>query len=306
MYSWATSVFSKQKGIEFMRSRFLCIVFLIVHPVCKAQLDDKEFNLSFASSVHSMDEFFDRFNYKPNSAFEKYVRKHLHDVTFTREKLVYSLFNKKNSFFSQNSEVAEFVRQVTDSFSPDYIYYKDKYWYAELQCSILVRGKLQPLMLVLKVEQPQPNRFQWSVVSARGSFLDSTEMKPPAPAREFSPATNIQASRSEYFLSPVSHGIDFTNVDDFFFSKSNAWSFLYRGVPSAELKQLVKLIQASEIEFQQVETITYHLLQIKGWIVSVRYFNRNSRNSGWLIDNLMRVTPSQKFIFLKEQLNVVI
>ena len=277
-----------------------------LHLCAFAQSEESDFNTNFAFSVHSIDDFFDRFNAKPNTAFQNYLGKNYPGVSFSREKLVYSLFNKRNKFFYQNSNVSDFVRQVTDSCAPSFTRYSDKYWYAELKCTVVIRAKPQSIILVLKVEQPGPGLFKWSVVSAKSDVLKMPQQKTVAPAVIPAPSENKVPRSSKYFLSPISHGIDFVNLENFFSSGSHASDYLYDGKISDELKYLVGLINGGKIRFSQVNKITYHLLQINGWVVSVNYFNYNAKNSGWLIDNLMKVTPDQKTIFLKNRLNIVI
>jgi len=284
------------------KNRFLFLWLLVLSMVCRAQEISNDYNSNFAFNVHSIDEFFDRFDFKSNSAFEKFIRKEFPDVTFTRERMVYSLFNKRNTFLSKEGYVDEFVKQVADSFSPDYIYYSDKYWYAEIKCSVVFRSKLQSLLLTLKVEQPERNMFRWSVVSAKAEFLKNIAEATPTVSAD----SGFSAKSSSYFLSPVSHGIDFTNIHYFFGNSEHAKEYTYNGPATKELKNLISLIRTGKLVFRQIDSIKYHLLQIKGWIVSVGHFNRNSKNSGWLIDNLMKVTPAQKIIFLKDHLNVLL
>ena len=202
-----------------MKGKAVFVMFFsVIHLTCIAQVEVKDWQINFASNVHSMDEFFDRFNFKRNSAFERYLKKYFQDVTFTRDRLVYSLFNKKNSDFSDNKQVEEFVKQVTDSFSPDFIYYADKYWYAQLNCMITYQNKPQPLELILKVEQPKRNMFQWSIVSAKADFLNDTSLN--MMQRPLTDKNVTTENPGMYFLSPASHGIDFMNIDDFFISST--------------------------------------------------------------------------------------
>ncbi len=290
-----------------MQFRLICILVFMMPAVCNAQLDDKDFKTNFAFSVHSMDDFFDRFNFKTNTIFEKYVRRQFPEAVFTREGLLYNLFNKKNQFFYQNNNAKEFVQQVTDTAKQQFINYSDKFWYAEIKCKVTYMAKPYTIIMVLKVEQPEPDMFLWAVVSAKGEFLKSTTVAAhPATSKVSVSKGNTNSATTKYFLSPVSHGIDFTNLENFFINRSHAHDYLYNGVVSPELKQLIFLIENNRIKFHQVSSIKYHLLQVNGWIISVSYFNRSTLNSGWLINNLMKVTSDEKRLFLRKQLNVVL
>ena len=45
-----------------------------------------------------------------------------------------------------------------------------------------------------------------------------------------------------------------------------------------------------EIEFQDVVKIKYHFLLSDKWIFTVENFNRESLNSGWLINDMQKVS----------------
>lgn len=290
-----------------MQFRLICILVLVMPDIGIAQqFSRNDFNTNFAFSVHSMDDFFDRFNFKPNSRFEKYVRRQFPDAAFTRENLLYNLFNKKNQFFFQNDDAVSFVQQVTDTINPQFVNYSDKFWYAELNCRVTYLAKQHTLVLTLKVEQPEPNMFLWAVVSAKADFLKMVPTPPKTEPAKTMKQGDTSVSASRYFLSPVSHGIDFTNVENIFINRSHVRDYLYNGNYTPELKKLVYLIETNKIKFHFVRSVAYHLLQINGWIVSVNDFNRNTLNSGWLINNLMKVTPEQKILFLRKQLNVIL
>jgi len=43
-----------------------------------------------------------------------------------------------------------------------------------------------------------------------------------------------------------------------------------------------------------VNNVKFHFFQVPGWYFELVYFNRNDRNSGWLISNLLRVNEKEK------------
>ncbi len=47
-----------------------------------------------------------------------------------------------------------------------------------------------------------------------------------------------------------------------------------------------------------VRDIQYHDLQYDNWIFSIGNFQRNTLNSGWLINNLTKTTPQYKKKYL--------
>ncbi|MBA4053983.1 MAG: hypothetical protein C0490_04655, partial [Marivirga sp.] len=55
-----------------------------------------------------------------------------------------------------------------------------------------------------------------------------------------------------------------------------------------------------QLKIEMINKITYHFLQLDGWIMSVNYVNRESKNSGWLIDVLKPATVQEKVNYIKE------
>lgn len=286
-----------------MRFACICLVLLLFQTASKAQPGSVDLTANFVFCVHSMDDFFDRFDFKRNTGFEKYVKKNYPDFVLNRKLLISHLFNLKNDYLKENKNISEFINQVTDSTMPSYIYYSDDNWYAELKCKVNYKKKTQNLKLILKVERSKQNTFKWSVVSAKADFLNTVKYSSGVSAKE-GIVKKDSASGTKYFLSPASHGIDFVNLDRLFTNKTHVNDYIYQGQRSNELNKLIMLIRNSQVQFQQVNSISYHLFEINGWIIRVDYFNRNEKNSGWLINNLMKATTQEKNIFLKTQINV--
>ena len=115
---------------------------------------------------------------------------------------------------------------------------------------------------------------------------------------------SIQIRNSDYFLSPVSHGIEFTNIDNIFVNKSKINNYLYPGPRSFELLKLAGMISKSEIIFKQVDKIRYHLLQVDNWVLVLDQFNRKEANSGWLINQLVQIDNREKGDYKLKQLNI--
>jgi hypothetical protein len=46
------------------------------------------------------------------------------------------------------------------------------------------------------------------------------------------------------------------------------------------------LVNTGALKFEYVNEVIYHVVDIPGWSIKVREFNRNELNSGWLISDL--------------------
>lgn len=256
--------------------------------------------------VKSIDDFFERFDLKENTAFQKYIKMSYPTFHFNRKDFIPTLFNKKNAALLPKEQL-NFIESVTDTLHPQFINYDDKDWFAELTCSVLYYGKPKNLTLILKVQSTADKRYSWTIVSAKADFLklkptkaDSVVLK-----NKDSCCASINMKKSKaYFLTPISHGIDFTNVDDVFANKTHINEYIYKGAGSFELCKLISLVKKSKIQFKYISTVSYHLLQIDGWIVKVDYFNRNDYNSGWLINNLIKAKDTDKENYRIKTLNL--
>ncbi|MEO5571772.1 MAG: hypothetical protein ABIT08_12600 [Bacteroidia bacterium] len=281
-----------------------CLAALFYSTKSTAQVKDDDFNILFAFEVHTIDDFFERFNFKDNTAFQNYVSKNYPGNNLTRSQLIHNLFNSKNLAVKKD-EINSFLTSVTDTAFPEFVNYRDTDWYAELHCKVLYRNKPKKLTLILKVEQSPQKFFRWSVVSAKADFLRINQTKDSLNYLQQPPYIKPDSTFSKkYFLSPVSHALDFMDVDNVFLKKSHVDDYIYNGPQSPALQKLIDQIKNSEIDFVEVISVKYHLLKIHSWIIVVEYFLRNEKNSGWLINKLFPATREQKEKYLITALNL--
>ncbi len=263
-----------------------------------AQTTEEDFTDWVAFKVKSIDDFFERFNGEQNTELSAYIAANYPEKSLSRQQWIISLFNREDPGFMTDSGKVSFIRQVTDSLKPQLLDYKDNYWYAWVDGHVLYKGRRQPVTMVLKVKKSQGGAYSWSVVSAHASFLSNS-------TTQFMKADSLSAdSTQKYFLSPVSHGIDFITLDKFFKSRTKVRNYLLQQKNTPETEKLIGMISRGELQFVQVRKIRYYLLQIKGWIVEIDYFNRPGRNTGWLINRLLPVSPDGKRSFMANNLYI--
>lgn len=281
----------------------IIILFFKTFQVEAQQSFQEDFSTKFAFEVNSIDDFFDRFNFKKSSAFSKYLELKYPNVTINRKNLILSLFNRGNTDHNIE-EIIKFINYVTDTIHPQFLKYSDKEWYAEITCNILHLGKPDVVAIILKVVKYENNCYSWDIVSAKADFLKFRHTKSDSLILYSMHQDNHRDSI--HFLSPVSHGLDFSNMDHIFTNKSFINSYIYPGPQSFELNKLVYKIQHNEIQFKEVGKIRYHLLQIDGWIMILDYFSRNNIDSGWLINRLISVSPKEKNEYKQSKLKIQI
>ena len=288
-----------------MRFLLFLLLFLFANELpSQNPVDDLTEN--FAFEVKSIDDFIDRFNFEPETEFNSFLKDRFPASVINRKTFLLSLFNLKNVSFYNSLDVDFFIREMTDTLKRRYIHFSDYDWYALAECKVIYQKRVRTLDLILKVERDAKRSVKWSIVSAKAGFLG---INPASKDSLYILGRNDYVRNrgndsSRFFLHPVSHAIDFMNVDEVFSKKKHFADYYYAGPKSPQLLRLSGLIQKSQIKFLQINAISYHFMQIKGWIVIVDYFNRNERNSGWLINSLTRATPEQKRIYMEHQLNI--
>jgi len=288
-----------------MRILICCLGALLYPFKSNSQKVADDFNTLFAFEVHTIDDFFERFNFKQNTAFLNFLAKNYQGNDLSRSRLIQYLFNYKNDSINSD-DILPFLSQVLEEDCPEFLNYKDADWYAELRCKVYYKKKSQNLTLILKVEQSKRKYFRWSVVSAKADFLNISRTKDDSLRYLWDPPyRKIDTTfSSKYFLSPVSHALDFMDLDKIFFNNNHVSEYVYNGPQSSSLLKFVDQVKRSEITFVQVNSVKYHLLQIDNWIMVVEYFFRDEKNSGWLINKLVKATREQKENYLTTSLNI--
>lgn len=276
------------------------LLFLPSKSVFGQQMQD-DFNEWVVFKVKSIDDFFERFNGERNTELNAYLRANHPEMVPDRKNWIRSVFNLENEDLRNDTLVYRFILEVTDSVQPRFLNYRDNHWYAKVECYVFDDIKLYPVTLILKVKKSADASFRWSVVSANAGFLRRADG-----LSVVSDTSTLSADSSQqYFLNPVSHGIDFLNLDKFFKSRTQVRNYLHQQKNNTfETEKLVKMISGGELRFNQVREIRYYMLQIKGWILEIDYFNRPGRNTGWLVNSLKKVTAAEKSDFMINELYI--
>ncbi len=279
---------------------FLALVLSFQFVSAQQGLPDK-FTDDFAFSVQTVDDFFDRFDYERGTPFFNYVEINYPGLSLDRKKVMVSLFEARQTIWEADL-VNRFLARFGTNYAPR-LRFSQNNWYAMLHCKVMYQRKRRKLDLILKAESVIASSgtigFKWSLVSAKANFLlrnDTLEYPDTF-------LTRPVITEEGKFLHPMSHAINFMNIQDVF-RKGLTRSYFAMKSNSQALDTLEKLINTSQIRFLQVDSVNYQLLQLPGWIVTLGFYDREDRNSGWLIQQLQPADERMKREFLKEQLNI--
>ena len=247
---------------------------------------------NFAFQVKHLQEFFERFNNVKTTYITEYIKKNYPGISVDRESLIKGLFNKENKLWKPD-QVYDFIQQVTDSASPVYLSFYSPGWFAETQCRFNYLGKPITVTLVLKIEGNEREGSKWLLVSAHSTSI--------AQEKDTMPSENIV--RSKNFINPLSHITYFTGLYKALNDRKHIYDYLDTGfLTHTSSRKFLNALLKKKLVFQYVKKITFHFLQIDGWIFTVNEFERETVNSGWLISSMRKAQYPDKLLYQQKLL----
>lgn len=175
----------------------------------------------------------------------------------------------------------KFVKDVLDNREPQYLNFRSDGWFAEVTASVSYKGKEENVVLFLKVEEENLG-YKW--------VFEKVYFEP------FVEVFDIDTTLSSVFLHPMSHEIDFMNLQRAFQNKEEIEEYTYKYYQPDFLSLFLFEIKQSNLQFKNVKDVKFHFFQIDDWYFEISEFNRSGYNKGWLISNLVKVPEDQKDI----------
>ena len=241
----------------------------------------------FLVRTKQFNEFIDRFNYKTNlngnpvdSVFKSKM---------TREKMINSLFDLKD--FRADLSGKNWSKNYTDlktEFINEVLYknilifkYSDKI-IAEAISRIIYKGTPARISIFLTQEIVGNGMVKWVISSVKGDLFNL-----------FKPDTAYIR-----FIPPSSNETDFINLKRALEDVDHLQEYSSKDYYPDYLSVFFYMVKSGFIKFDYVEEVLYHIIDIPGWCIKVKEFNRNEMNSGWLIYDVSR-NFSDKISYLK-------
>lgn len=256
----------------------VCLLLIAVPHTAEAQelvAPSNQNEKIFLARTKQFNEFLDRFNYKTNfngepvdSAFRSKI---------PRTNMVSSLFDMKDKRTDKNSGeysaqyVAlknRFINEVTTKniqvgkFSPGII--------AEAKSRVTFKGAPKNISVFLAQETIGETRVKWVILDVRGEIF------------------NFLKRDSDFirFIPPTSNETDFMNLKRALEDVNYLQYYASKDYQPENLTLFFYLINTGSLKYEYAEEVIYHIIDIPGWMMKVREFNRNELNSGWLITDL--------------------
>ena len=235
----------------------------------------------FYAQTKQVNQFFRRFNGEEDVKGDRIYNG---DSTVRdpkmRKKYLPILFDNGNGAISADMKEL-FINQVLNKKNPVYLDFHGKNWFAEVTASFTYKKEKVNIIIYLKLEK-QNLGYKWDFSNV---YFDKF-------VKIFSHAGDT--TNNKLILHPLSHEIDFMNINKVFRDEENIDYYLEKNYVPDQLALFVEEIKSGNLKFESVNNVKFHFFQVPGWYFEVTYFNRNEMNSGWLISNLLHVNEHEK------------
>jgi hypothetical protein len=255
------------------------LVFIVSGQLFSQVLADprKEREEIFTARIKQFNEFVDRFNLKTDfsgkpvdSAFR---------AKMPRERMLNLLFDLKDPrILKSGPDYSDDYIRTKEAFIDDVVqkniilYKYSAGVIAEARSRVIYKGEPQTIRLFLIRETVASSMVKWVIYSAKGDVLNISK-------------TDTSMVR---FIPPSSNETDFINLKRALEDTDYLQYYAVQDYKPDNLTLFFSFIRSGIMKFEYVEEVLYHIIDIPGWYMKVRDFNRSELNSGWLITDVSR------------------
>ncbi|MBQ9212693.1 MAG: hypothetical protein IJ150_01960 [Bacteroidales bacterium] len=231
----------------------------------------------YLAEVKQVDEFIDRFN---NDEFHISIDTSKAEY---KENNILSLFDiqrLQNATDSIRLVTTDFIKTVVDSNIK--IRYEDTLWYAKAPCHGKLKGKQVEFTLWLNVEHRNEDMYKWVIAKAQGDIFQLT------PSRV----------SDRIMIMPDDHETNFMSLKDITTQKVDyITNFKQKYYDLEETSVFYSLVYYGILEIDYVKDLEFLFFQVPGYVFHIKYFNRETSNSGWLIEQVDKMSDEEKLVF---------
>ncbi len=252
--------------------------------------DSSDEEAVFYAETKQVNQFFRRFNAEEDV---RGVRFATGDPNYRdpglRQQYLNMLFDRSSRNMPDLLKEA-FINHVNSSNNPKFLDFHGEEWFSEI--TVWFQRGRERVNVILFMELVKENLgSKWVIKDVY-----------------FPPYENLYTrddKSGSRFLHPLSHELDFMNLDRVFNSEENIGDYFTQGFEVDKLSVFLYELRTKQLKFQQVTEVKFHFFQLDGWYVEISEFNRPGFNRGWLISNLIRLEEGQKerlinFIYRRE------
>ena len=256
------------------------ILIFIVHLNCNAQMFDMLNSDLYHGRVKLVSEFMRRFNGEEKNP-------HIDPKAIDAEKINLCQLFDIESIINNRQAVEPKAFQFIDSVMLNNvkIHYSDAEWFAKVKCIGNFKGKEVTFFMYLTVELRGRDMYKWVIADVEGDIFDLT------PSRE----------SDKIMLLPNEHESDFMRLNSIT-SEKDDYITLYSSKlhNNNRLTVFNTLVYYDFLNIDYVTDIEYTFLQVPGYIFTIKEYERESTNSGWLIKEWSEISNDAKEEILQQ------
>ena len=233
----------------------------------------------YMAKVKLVDEFFARFNGEE-------TRKDLGPEYADRESGVLLLFDiaKFKSKADSNFIAAKtFAHNVAENGIK--INFEDDNWFAKIMCHGKLAQKKVTFNMILCVEERDSAMYRWAISDVEGDIFNNSRDK----------------AHKEFFIMPNDNEQFFMSVRKM---TTEAYKFIDDYVRQSyhadALSTFLALVRSNQLKIEAVSNVEFIFLQVPNYVFCVKYFERESKNAGWLIDSFYKIQNEEKEQIIKK------
>ena len=264
----------------------LALTIAIVWPVAGQTIGDfKMDETELYAMTKQMGQFMRRFNYEEDQfGYQLNPKDPKYRNNEMRRKSLPILFDQEK-YGTQTELQRYFIEDVTKGDST-YMTFLGGRWYSEVSTTFKYNGKDVNVMLFLAVEKDGLGS-KWVLTNVY--FSEFNKLFP----------TGEMTEKEKHFLHPMSHELDFMNIYKAFQTPEIIEYYASKEFQPDYLTLFFYEIKQGKLIFQHVDSVKFHVLQIKDWYFEVSWFNRSGLNSGWLMSNVIYMPEKEKTNLIK-------
>jgi hypothetical protein len=246
----------------------------------------------FRFRINSIESFIKRFNYEEdeNGNYRETNKSALGFVKKRNGSLLslFKLDKLEQADTSEAKKIFQFLNAInTDSQQVKLDFY-DKDWFAEVKLEIMYKHVPEEVTLILVNKQKKPKVSSWIISGVKAPFLQVKK----------------RPGDDESIIPPNSHGTDFIGLPQSCARQGFVRNNTLENFEADVMSIFLYAVENKEIEFKTVKNVSYHFLQIKDWIIRVEEVARDNYNSGWLIQELIKINEGNKNVYVSQKLNI--
>lgn len=263
-----------------MKYVLLISILAVCLPISGQSLSDKEFQDNVQYKVKLLDEFMARFNGEET-----------HGMIAGEDSLKANL----NLLYLMNAEMfatnKDSMQQVSNEFADSVythrtkLFFDDGQWFAEVKVNCTYMNKETQITLYLRPEEIKPFQHRWVIVGARGEVLALTP---------------TQRNHGLDIL-PNNHEVGFMALPKIhLLGNDKILNYAATDYHTDQLTAFYTMVYTGVLKMDSTDEITYHFLEVPGFVFTVKRFVRKGFNSGWLISTVKKIDEKAKFNYYQK------